>query len=84
MEKPTSEQIIDWYSSPVTKYVVNEINETVEEIKRIWVDGGFTGNNDYDTIQLNSRALGSAQELLNLKDFIETLLEEDDNDKDAT
>lgn len=82
MEKPTYEQAVDWYTSRVTRYLLEEINDTVNEIQDIWVEGGYTGDNEFDTIQLNSRALGNVQALLNLKDFIESLAEEVTNDKD--
>jgi hypothetical protein len=73
LEKPTYEQAREWHDSRVTQYLLEEIDLTVSEIKDVWAEGGYTGDSTDETSQLNSRALGNVQALLNLRDFIDSL-----------
>jgi len=83
LEKPTFEQVADWDTNKVTQYVLNEIDETISEIQDVWLEGGYTSATSDETIQLNSKALGAAQALLNLKDFVDSLSEVEYDEDEA-
>ena len=80
LEKPTHEQLVDWRESRTTKYLLNEIDNTILELQERWAAGNFTGETADSTVQLNAKYLGVVQGLLEIKDFIENIVGELDED----
>ena len=56
--------------------ILKKISEEEKAIMEGWANGVFTGPSEYETIQLNSRALGEVDGLFTAKSIIEESLEE--------
>ena len=71
IERPLKTEVVEWKENKVTRYLVDQIQRDIEEIKDVWVNGGYSAPDQAATIQLNSKALGGAHALSALLDFIE-------------
>ena len=63
MIQPTPEEVRGWLDQSVGKYHINQLNQMVTDLKDAWASGDFTGMTNEKTIQLNSEAIGKAQQI---------------------
>lgn len=56
--------------------ILKEISEEEKNIMEDWALGNFTGPSEYETIQMNSKALGVMEGLDMVKTIINNILEE--------
>ena len=60
-KEPTPEQARGWLNQRVGKYHKAVLFEVMEDIKDEWINGGYLGDSQEETIQRNAEALGQAQ-----------------------
>lgn len=56
----TDEEWSEWKQHPTTKTFRRFLKAEVERVKRNWLEGCFTSPESSATLQLNSRAIGTA------------------------
>ena len=75
---PLKQEIVEWKANKVSKYLVQELQNNMNEIKDQWMNGGFTLESESGTLQMNSRALGNIKALGETLDFIENNMDAGD------
>lgn len=58
---PSQEEFNNWRIHPVTQAVLDYLQSKVTELQLDWVNGAFTGPGPYETLQMNSEAIGRGQ-----------------------
>lgn len=69
----TKEDIIQWKSNPVTRALLSMVKEDLKAIQEAWVNGVFTAEDAYATVQLNAQALGKSEALAYIETYIELM-----------
>lgn len=65
----------EWRYHPGTIEFMQELDRIKKEVTLSWQEGRYTGLTEYETIQKNSRALGTIQAVLDIEDFIKQIEE---------
>ena len=60
----------EWRSLDATQEFMTKLELDLDEIKNQWSCGVFTSENEHQTIQLNSRAIGKIQALEDILEWI--------------
>ena len=79
-DKPLRVEVNEWKQNKVTKYFIECIKQDIDIIKESWSSGAYTMPEQSATIQLNSKALGSIEALMNMQDLIEDNLGTDESE----
>ena len=62
-EVPARQMCLEWREHPVTKYLLDDLAEQVQELKDAWSRGAFTEENSNATVQLNAMSIGAVKAL---------------------
>lgn len=62
-----------WTDSPLTKSLRLYLRAQEELLKEKWAAGDYTGEQAYDTIQMNSQSIGHTQAYMDVLDVLEQL-----------
>ena len=65
------EEVVQWCSHPVTKSLLHSLYGDMAGHFEGWANGDFTGISDSETIQKNSKALGSVASIEAILSWIE-------------
>ena len=77
MDRPSKDDIALWQSSPVTKYLLNILEENLSVIKDGWAEADYVSEDALTTIQSNSSAQGTAYALIQVIEEIRGLASDD-------
>mgnify|MGYP001813239040 CR=1 FL=1 len=69
-QKPLRQEVTEWKQHKVTKYLVEQLGEDLENLKEMWAAGQFTAPDQAGTIQMNSRAIGQIAGITAILDFV--------------
>lgn len=61
MDRPEKEVREQWFQNPMTKYIIQTLNQGITDYKDAWMEGCFTHETAEGTVQKNSEALGKCQ-----------------------
>lgn len=85
MIEPTPEEVRGWLDQSSGKYFKQEvIIKKIDELKDDWASGAFTGENNEQTIQLNSEALGKVQQLYDLLLTLDEMCTDEQTDEQSS
>jgi len=63
VEQPARQLCLEWREHPVTKYLIQDLQEQVQELQDAWGRGAFTTETSDGTIQLNASSIGAVKAL---------------------
>jgi hypothetical protein len=61
LKVPAPEQVRGWLGQETGRYFKSLLNEKIEELKELWINGTYTDESIEKTIQRNSEAVGMGQ-----------------------
>lgn len=83
MIEPTPEEFRGWLDQSCGKYFKIVLEQKLDELKDDWASGVFTGDNTEETTQLNSEALGKAQQIADIIITLEELSTDEEDDEEV-
>jgi uncharacterized protein YukE len=62
-ERPARQMCLEWREHPVTKYLVKDLEEQVQDLQDAWGRGAFTREHTSGTVQINAQSIGAVKAL---------------------
>ncbi len=62
-ELPARQMCLEWREHPVTRYLLEDLAEQVQELKDAWGRGAFTEETVDGTAQVNASSIGAVKAL---------------------
>ena len=63
LPEPGADESRGWLAMPPGRYFRESLFEELEDLKEAWMNGMFTGQTNDETCQMNSEAIGKAQQI---------------------
>ena len=79
-ERPARQLCLEWREHPVTRYLLEDLAEQVQDLKDAWGRGALTDNTTDGTIQLSSMSVGAVKALEEVSYDIQEIAGDADED----
>jgi len=71
VDKPAKDVRHEWRVHPVTKYLLRDIQGTIDNIGDMFTQGSFVSDTEFETVKLHLKAVGAAEALALIYDEID-------------
>lgn len=61
MRELSEDEFRDWKEHPLTRVFLHWVADNIKGLEKSWGRGNFTGPDAFETVQLNSKALGKCE-----------------------